>query len=182
MEQNGTPTALLAVFRAWMDVPLAAQYACQALDSILSKYEGNQLFLGEHGLGEGLVRFMALHQHTSPPVVLEYALWALYNLCVDCPSNQTKVGLAGGCEQLVKSLHIHRNHAGLMSQGLRVMMGVAMGHDSNLARVQAPVPVPASASSDVTPNSAVSSSSDRGGRASGFEVVVGAMQLHPDNR
>ena len=90
------------------------------------------------------------------------------------PSDQTKVGLAGGCEQLVKSLHVHRNHESLMSQGLRVMMGVAMGHDSNLARLQAPVPVPASTNDD----GASSSKS----RTSGFEIVVGAMQLYPDNR
>ena len=140
-----------------MDAPLVAQYACQALDSLLSKHDGNQQWFGEHGLGEGLVRCMSLHQHASPPVVLEYALWALYNLCVDCSANQvsekltgkiwlgqtntwlaptvifkyltgtynhlidslshkTKVGLSGGCEQLVKSLHIHRHHGGLMAQ------------------------------------------------------------------
>ena len=182
MEQNGTPAALLAVFRAWMDAPLAAQYACQALDSLSSKHAGNQLWFGENGLGEGLVRCMALHQQASPPVVLEYALWALYNLCVDCPSNQTKVGLSGGCEQLVKSLHIHRNHAGMMSQGLRVMMGVAMGHDSNLARLQAPVPLPTNASGDATPTNSGANSSGGSGRTSGFEVTVGAMQLHADNR
>ena len=91
MGENGTPAALLAVFRAWMDAPSAAQYACQALDSLLSKHEGNQLWFGEHGLGEGLVRCMALHQNASPPVVLEYALWALYNLCVECPSNQVSL-------------------------------------------------------------------------------------------
>ena len=90
MEKNGTPEALLAVFRAWMDSASASQYTCQALDALLSKHEGNQLWLGEHGLGEGLVRCMSLHQHASPPVVLEYALWALYNLCVDCPANQVR--------------------------------------------------------------------------------------------
>ena len=92
MEKNGTPEALLAVFRAWMDSPSASQYTCQALDALLSKHEGNQLWLGEHGLGEGLVRCMSLHQNASPPVVLEYALWALYNLCVDCSANQVSEG------------------------------------------------------------------------------------------
>ena len=66
-----------------------------------------------------------------------------------------------------------------------MMMGVAMGHDSNLARLQAPVTVPivVAANGDSANSSGGGGNSDGGsGRTSGFEVVVGAMQLHPDNR